>query len=217
MKRYAQVVFSAFLVSLCFTPVPAGAQPLGTFRWQLQPFCNLLTVVVTQNGAIYTLDGTDDRCGAAQQGSVVGVAFPNPDGSIGFGLTTVLAPGGVPVHINASISLATVSGTWRDSAGNNGTFAFTPGAGVPGLPVRPVSANGLPPSSITTALIAPAAVTASQIAPGTITTAQIAPATIAAFSPRYLRTEASPGAIDLDVSPQLCQTVDFGLLLAKCR
>jgi hypothetical protein len=34
---------------------------LGTYRWQLQPFGNLITVNVTQHGAIYVLDGTDDR------------------------------------------------------------------------------------------------------------------------------------------------------------
>lgn len=34
------------------------AQSLGTFRWQLQPFCNVVTVIVTQQGAVYTTDGT---------------------------------------------------------------------------------------------------------------------------------------------------------------
>ena len=32
----------------------AEAQSLGTFRWQLQPFCNVVTVNVTQQGAVYT-------------------------------------------------------------------------------------------------------------------------------------------------------------------
>ena len=42
----------------------AEAQSLGTFQWQLQPYCNLVTVTVTQNGGLYTLDGYDDQCGA---------------------------------------------------------------------------------------------------------------------------------------------------------
>jgi hypothetical protein len=45
-------------------PAPALALSLGTFRWPLQPFCNVITVNVTQNGAVYTLDGYDDQCGA---------------------------------------------------------------------------------------------------------------------------------------------------------
>jgi hypothetical protein len=32
------------------------------------------------------------------------------------------------------VSLATISGTWRDSAGNTGPFVLTPGATVPGSP-----------------------------------------------------------------------------------
>ena len=50
----------------------------------------------------------------------IGMAFPNPDGTIGFGLTIVVAPGGAAVHIDAEIALATLSGTWRDSAGATG-------------------------------------------------------------------------------------------------
>jgi hypothetical protein len=33
----------------------ASAQTLGAFRWQLQPFCNVVTLNVTQSGAVYTL------------------------------------------------------------------------------------------------------------------------------------------------------------------
>ena len=43
----------------------ALAQPIGTFQWQLQPYCNALTVTVVQSGGVYTLDGFDDQCGAA--------------------------------------------------------------------------------------------------------------------------------------------------------
>jgi hypothetical protein len=61
------------------------AQPIGTFRWQLAPYCNVLTLTVTQSGAIYTLDGSDVQCGPGQRASAVGTAFANPDGSIGAG------------------------------------------------------------------------------------------------------------------------------------
>jgi Chaperone of endosialidase len=120
----------------------AQAQPLGTFRWQVQPYCNVLTVSVTQDGAIYTLDGTDDQCGAGTQAAVVGTAFPNPNGTIGLGFNVVSTPGGAPAHIDATITLPSASGTWRDGAGNTGTFTLTPGAGTGGSP-RPIGGLGL--------------------------------------------------------------------------
>ncbi len=112
----------------------ADAQPLGSFTWQLQPYCNRVTVNVRQDGAVYTLDGTDDQCGAGQKAPLVGVAAPNPDGSIGFGLN-IVSPSGQPVPVEARISIASLSGTWRDSGGNSGTFVF--GGATPGLPPRP--------------------------------------------------------------------------------
>jgi hypothetical protein len=126
----------AVLIALLWTCVSAHAQPIGAFRWQLQPYCNVVTLNVTRQGGIYTLDGTDDRCGAAQAASAVGVAFLHPDGTVGFGLSIVL-PGGIPVHVEATIDMASLSGTWRDSAGERGTFTFTPGAGSGGPP-RPI-------------------------------------------------------------------------------
>jgi hypothetical protein len=113
-------------------PTAAAAQTLGTYRWQLQPYCNVLTVTVAQQGGQYTVDGTDDQCGGPQKASVRGMAFPNTLGTIGFGLTIVTAPGGAPVHVDAAILISTLSGVWEDSEGNSGTFIFTPGAGVGG-------------------------------------------------------------------------------------
>src|SRR5687767_447648 len=146
----------AVLVALLWTSVSANAQPIGTFRWQLQPYCNVVTVNVTQQNSIYTLDGTDDRCAASQAASVVGVAFLHPTGTVGFGLSIVL-PGGTPVHVEATIDMTSLSGTWRDSAGQNGTFTFTPGAGTGGTP-RPVPSSPLAPASITAVHIAPGAI-----------------------------------------------------------
>lgn len=162
MKRLAWVLPAVVLVSTA-----ADAQTLGTFRWQLQPYCNVLTVAVVQKGGQYQVDGTDDQCGAAQHASVVGRAFPNPDGSIGFGLTTVTTTNATAIHIDARLSVARLGGTWRDSAGNSGTFAFTPGAGTGGNP-RPVPAGGIAPGTITGAQIAAGAITATQLAPSAV-------------------------------------------------
>jgi hypothetical protein len=134
---------SFVLAMLAASAGTSAGQPLGTFRWQLQPYCNVLTVVVTQVGSVYRVEGTDNQCGAATSASVIGTAFQNPNGSIGFGLNVVGAPGGAAAPIDATIALATLSGTWRDSGGGSGTFAFTAGAGTCGSP-RPSPTAAVP-------------------------------------------------------------------------
>jgi hypothetical protein len=52
---------------------------------------------VTQNGALYTLDGFDDQCGAPKRAMLVGLAAPNADGTIGFGFH-LATPGAQQVH-----------------------------------------------------------------------------------------------------------------------
>jgi hypothetical protein len=113
----------------------AAAQTIGTFRWQLRPYCNVITVTITQVGSLYRAEGRDDRCGAAQAGSVIGTAFVNPDGSVGLGLNVVSVPNGQPQPVAATISLASLSGNWS-GGGTSGEFVFTPGAGNGGS-VRP--------------------------------------------------------------------------------
>lgn len=128
------------LLALLLSVAPgseAAAQPLGLFHWQLSPFCNVISVSVTQDGALYTLDGHDNQCGGAQQASVVGTAFTNPDGTIGIGLNIVVAPGGAPVHLDATIDIVSLSGTWRDSTGASGAFVFSAGPPASGSP-RPI-------------------------------------------------------------------------------
>jgi hypothetical protein len=172
MKTF-RIAAVTLVVGALLPVLPAAAQPLGSFRWQLQPYCNIVTVSVVQQGGQYQLDGTDDQCGAAQAAGVRGLAFQNPNGSIGFGLAIVTAPGGTPVHVDATITIATLSGTWRDSAGNNGTFIFTPGAGTGGGP-RPVPSAGIAPASITNIQIANNAVTTANVVNGSLTNADLA-------------------------------------------
>jgi hypothetical protein len=91
------------------------------------------------------------------------------------------------VHLDVAIEVSTLSGTWRDSAGNAGQFVFTPGAGSGGPP-RPVPTSGLAPGSITTVELAPGAVTAAQLAPGAVGTIQLAPGAVTA-------AQLAPGAV----------------------
>lgn len=159
--------------------VPAvSAQTVGTFRWQLQPFCNVVTLSVRQDGGVYTLDGYDDQCGGGERASVVGTAFLNPDGSVGMGLSSMTAPEAAPVVLRARIELATVSGTWSDSAGNSGAFVFTPGASAGGV-LRPVPPNGVRAGSLSGAQLAPGSVGAEQIAVGAVEGSHLGPGAIA--------------------------------------
>lgn len=132
-------VSSAFALSIgLFLAAPALAQPLGTFSWQLQPFCNVVTFSVTYaftpTGPVYTLDGFDDLCGAATRAAASGVAFPNPDGTIGMGLSIVSGPEAESFHLDARIQLANLSGTWTGEGGVGGTFAFNMSTGGPPRP-----------------------------------------------------------------------------------
>jgi hypothetical protein len=119
---------------------PAHAQDLGTFRWQLQPYCNVVTLHIVGVAGVYTLEGYDDQCGAPTRAPLTGVATPNPDGTIGFGLNVVTTPGGRGVQVDARILLPAMSGPWIDSQDNTGTFVLTPGGGTGGSP-RPVAAK----------------------------------------------------------------------------
>src|SRR5262245_39639836 len=112
--------------SVLAAPVAALAQPLGTFRWQLSPFCNVVTLAATQNGAIYRLEGFDDQCGAAQRAIVTGMAVPNTDGTLELGLT-IVAAGAAPSHVDVTFDVSSLGGVWRDSGGQGGTFLFNPG------------------------------------------------------------------------------------------
>lgn len=142
MSTRIQVVF-AIVIATLFFPDAAPGQPLGTFRWQQQPYCNVLVVNLVQNGAVYNVDGVDDQCGAGTGAAVVGMAFPNPNGSIGLGFTVVTTPGGTALHIDATVGLPSGSGTWRDSTGATGAFVLTQGAAVPGS-ARPMPRAAFP-------------------------------------------------------------------------
>lgn len=151
---------------------PAQAQSIGTLTWQLQPYCNKVTLTITQNGGIYTLDGYDDQCGAPQRAPLVGIATPNPDGSIGFGLNIVTVPSGLSVHVESRVSLGTLGGPWTDSAGNSGTMVFNGAAAGAARPAPTVPGTVLAVGSIPGTAIANAAVGNAQIANNAVSSLQ---------------------------------------------
>lgn len=115
----------------------AEAQVLGVFRWQSQPFCNVLTLTVAQQGGQFLLTGSDDLCGAGVA-PVTGTAVVS-GASVAMGMTVSL-PSGAGAHLTATLALATVSGPWQDGDGRTGTFQFLAGAGTGGAP-RPAPAS----------------------------------------------------------------------------
>ena len=133
----------------------------GTFPWQMQPYCNVVTLTLTTIPAGFTLDGSDNQCGASTKGSATGIGVFNLDGSVGLNFTIVTSPGAKGVQVSAIVSPANGQGAWTDSVGNSGTFALFGNA--PGLPVRPLPASGIGPAVITTTEIAAGAVGGTDI------------------------------------------------------
>lgn len=133
------LAFVGVVAGVAVGATEASAQVLGNFRWQLAPFCNVVTLRVERQGALYQLSGTDDRCGDPLAAAANGSAHVNPNGTASIALT-VIRPDGIPVASSASISLVTLSGTWSDEYGNSGAFTFNP-PGVGGSP-RQVTLRG---------------------------------------------------------------------------
>ena len=119
---------AAAVFGACLWAGPASAQPLGTFTWQLQPFCNVLTLSVVQQGPVYLLDGYDDLCGDPVRAPASGMATPSPSGSINVGLTIVLG-GGAPVHVSGHYRPARHQRQLERQRRPFGQFAFAAATG----------------------------------------------------------------------------------------
>ena len=84
MRRHRQFIGSLIFGGLVASAAVAEAQSLGTFRWGFAPYCNVVTVLVEQKGAIFELTGTDDGCnGAGPAATVSGSAHFDPGGAVG--------------------------------------------------------------------------------------------------------------------------------------
>ena len=63
LRQGLAVGVAAILMTMA-AATTASAQVFGTFPWQMQPYCNAVTLTLTSAPAGFTLDGTDDQCGA---------------------------------------------------------------------------------------------------------------------------------------------------------
>jgi hypothetical protein len=158
----------------------ASAQVYGTFTWQMQPYCNKVTLTLTSLTGNFILDGFEDQCGTTNKASAVGVATFNAVNNVTLNFTIVPAPSGKPVHVSAVVSPADGSGTWTDSVGNFGTFAFF--GNVPGLPARPLPPSGIAPAVITNVEIANDAITGAKVANGSLASVDLLDSPRAAFA-----------------------------------
>lgn len=137
-------LIGAAAAALALWASAAHAQTLGTFRWNVAPYCNVMVLTITQVGGFYRIEGFDEQCGGNPRQPIWGIGVPQANGTITFGLSQLMDPGhAIPVGIRVRLSPATLGGTWSDSVGSSGTLTFNPGA-VSGGP-RPVPpGTGLP-------------------------------------------------------------------------
>lgn len=127
---------SAFvLAALVFAAAPSAAQAqvLGTFYWQLQPLGSVLNLTITQKGSIFSVEGFEAQCGGNLSLPLTGVAIPQANGTIFFGLTSINESGS-GLHTRAYMNTSNFGGTWADNTGYfNQPFVFRPN----GAPVCP--------------------------------------------------------------------------------
>jgi hypothetical protein len=89
-----RLVRSLLLATLLLSAASADAQTIGTFNWRL-----------SQCGGNFSLPAS-------------GVAVPQVNGTIFFGVTSI-NENGRGLHTRGYITLPTLSGTWSDNAGNS--------------------------------------------------------------------------------------------------
>ncbi len=141
MHRWPLSSLAAAAGALLVSAGPAAGQPIGIFSWQTAPYCNVVTVNVTQTGSVYTLDGFDSLCGAERRATVTGIATINPNGTIGLGLTIIDTLHGEAMHMDGVIDLATLGGPWSDSGGTSGMLVFNGAGGGSGRPTGQILAT----------------------------------------------------------------------------
>lgn len=123
--------------AVCMGASDVQAQVLGTFRWRMEPYCNVVTLTAVQQGPIVQVTGFDDNCGLGGKDPVTGGVFL--DGGAAVGNLTIVDGNGGTSTARFSISLASLSGSWVDNARHQGNFIFSPAA-APGSPRPPAGA-----------------------------------------------------------------------------
>jgi hypothetical protein len=124
---------ATFLTATGFA-LSAGAQTpvqptlIGTFHWQLQPFCSTLSLTVIQEAGQYRVQGTEACAPNDLSRSVYGTAILDHAGWVYLSLTTPRLQNSFEgTAIYARLQLATLAGAWQDDGGRSGTLMPVPG------------------------------------------------------------------------------------------
>lgn len=111
--------------------VNAALGEAQTVRFQLQPFCNKITLTLMPSGSTSVIGvvGYDDNCGADPRSPIHGTAVESRNGTFTIGYTTSLpfsVYGRTDVGVQTSVEWPANSntGSWTDDDGNNGSFVF---------------------------------------------------------------------------------------------
>lgn len=132
VARTALVTVVILIVSSVAQPARAQSpvQPLliGTFHWQLQPFCSTLSLTVIQEAGQYRVQGTEACAPNDLSRSVYGTAILDQAGWVYLSLTAPrLQSSFEGTAIYARLQLATLAGAWQDDGGRSGTLMPVPG------------------------------------------------------------------------------------------
>lgn len=115
------------LIFLFFGSTLANAQTLGTYRWNISPFCNVITLTITQFEAGWSAVGSDDNCGLTEASPVSGSFSRLGRGS---DLKGILTSEGSNRFTTTTTTLRiepeSGGGDWVDDAGNHGDAVFNP-------------------------------------------------------------------------------------------
>ena len=122
MSFRSMLVRITLVLAIASAAGSACAQSLGTFRWNLSPFCNVLNLTITQTPQGYSGAGFDDSCGSTQV--PIDAIFTVSGGSTVRGTFSEILPDGSTIFTSLQLSLSGFNGTWNDSAGNSGPLIF---------------------------------------------------------------------------------------------
>lgn len=132
MLPRARVVLKAVLLTAVLA-APAAAQPvqavvIGTFHWQLQPFCSTVSVTVIQEAGQFRVQGTEACAPNDYSRSVYGTALLDGQGYVYLSLSTPRVQNSLDgTSVYAWFELATLAGGWQDDGGRTGPLVPVPG------------------------------------------------------------------------------------------
>ena len=132
MNSYAKSAALGLLLAVGVSSI-ASAQPvqptiIGTFHWQLEPFCSTLSLTVIQEAGQYRVQGTEACAPNDFSRSVYGTALLDDEGWAYLSLSAPRLQNSLEgTAIYAWLQLSTMAGGWQDDGGRTGPLTPVPG------------------------------------------------------------------------------------------